>query len=314
MENPEKEKGRLSAFQPTEKNPMHQQTLRSPCLIHGIGLHSGKEASISLLPAPVDTGVVFRVHTGKRQVTIPARREFVTSTVLNTGLGCDDAEIGTVEHLLAALAGLELDNVTILAHGQEIPAMDGSAQPFVERIAEVGIQTQTAPRRFLRVLQPVEVTDGEKFARLSPSKVTTFSSGVAFPHPAVGAQSLRVELTTHSFLSELAPARTFGFEEELQALNARGLALGAGLENAVGLGRDGTVLNEGGLRYPDEFVRHKILDAIGDMFLTGYPLLGEYQGYKSGHALHLKLLRALAAHPDNWEIVPDGALREARAG
>ncbi|MEE8395486.1 MAG: UDP-3-O-acyl-N-acetylglucosamine deacetylase [bacterium] len=293
---------------------MQQQTLRSPCLIHGIGLHSGKDASISLLPAPVDTGIVFRVNTGKRQVKIPARREFVTSTVLNTGLGCDEVAIGTVEHLLAALAGLEVDNAVILTHGEEIPAMDGSAQPFVARILEVGQQMQAAPRRFLKILRPVEVTDGDKFARLAPSKVPVFSATVEFPHPVVGTQSFKVEVTPEAFVGELAAARTFGFEEELQALHARGLALGAGLQNAVGLGRDGTVLNEDGLRYPDEFVRHKILDAIGDMSLTGFPILAEYQGYKSGHTLHLKLLQALADQRDHWEIVPEKGLREARAG
>ncbi len=292
---------------------MYQQTLRSPCLIHGIGLHSGKEASISLLPAPVDTGIVFRVNKGKQQVEIPAKPEFVTRTNLNTGLGSKGVEIATVEHLLAAMAGLEIDNVVVLTHGTEIPAMDGSAQPFVSRIMEVGRQMQLAPRHYLKVLAPIVVEEGEKSAGLYPSQEQVYSCAVDFPHPVVGRQALRLNISPQIFISELAKARTFGFEEEINMLHSQGLALGAGLENAVGLGKNGTVLNGDGLRYPDEFVRHKILDALGDMSLIGHPILAEYRGVKSGHTMNLKLLQALAELPAHWEIVTDSDLPKAKA-
>jgi UDP-3-O-[3-hydroxymyristoyl] N-acetylglucosamine deacetylase len=292
---------------------MQQQTLRSPCHIHGVGLHSGQKVSISLLPAPMDSGIVFRVNEGERQVDIPARPENVVRTRLNTTVGKHGLEIGTVEHLLAALIGLSIDNVVVLTHGVEIPAMDGSALPFVSRIMEVGRQVQAAPKRYLRVTAPIGVEEDGKFAGLYPAVTPLYSFTIDFPHPVVRSQSLKLRLTPQTFVSQLAKARTFGFEEDLQRLNDQGLALGVSLANVVGLGKDGTVLNEGGLRFADEFVRHKILDAVGDLALLGYPILAEYRGIKSGHALNLKLMEALAEHPDHWEIISDSEQPEAIA-
>jgi UDP-3-O-[3-hydroxymyristoyl] N-acetylglucosamine deacetylase len=261
----------------------------------------------------MDSGIVFRVNEGERQVDIPARPENVVRTRLNTTVGKHGLEIGTVEHLLAALIGLSIDNVVVLTHGVEIPAMDGSALPFVSRIMEVGRQVQAAPKRYLRVTAPIGVEEDGKFAGLYPAVTPLYSFTIDFPHPVVRSQSLKLRLTPQTFVSQLAKARTFGFEEDLQRLNDQGLALGVSLANVVGLGKDGTVLNEGGLRFADEFVRHKILDAVGDLALLGYPILAEYRGIKSGHALNLKLMEALAEHPDHWEIISDSEQPEAIA-
>jgi len=286
-----------------QKACMFQRTLRSPCRIHGVGLHSGQYAGIKLLPAPADSGIVFRVKDGDRHVDIPARSEYVVDTTLNTTLGRDNRVVSTVEHLLAALAGLEVDNAIVVTDGHEIPAMDGSAQPFVARILEVGRKVQPVQRRFLRILEPVFVQDGDRFSGLYPSSTTTFVFSIDFDHPAIQSQTYRVQLTPQSFVSELARARTFGFIEGLEDLQEKGLARGAGVENAVGLSREGKVINAEGLRYPDEFVRHKILDAIGDLSLAGHPILGEFRGIKSGHRLHNRLLAALMAQPQCWELV-----------
>ena len=286
---------------------MYQSTLRSPCKIRGVGLHSGQCTGIALLPAPVNTGIVFRVKEGERQVDIPARSEYVVGTTLNTTLGRDEQQVCTVEHLLAALAGLEIDNAIVVTDGHEIPAMDGSAQPFVARIMEVGRKVQPALRRYLRILEPVFVQDGDRFAGLYPASTTTFVFSIDFDHPAIQTQSYRVRPTPQSFVAELARARTFGFIEDLEHLQEQGLARGAGVENAVGLSREGKVLTAEGLRYPDEFVRHKILDAIGDLSLAGYPILGEFRGVKSGHRLHNRLLGALAQQPGNWDLIAPGA-------
>lgn len=282
---------------------MFQSTLRAPCRIQGIGLHSGRQTGITLLPAPVNTGILFRVREGDRQVDIPARSEYVVSTILNTTLGRGDQQVCTVEHLLAAIAGLEIDNAIILTDGHEIPAMDGSAQPFVTRIMEVGRKVQPAQRRFLRILEPVYVQEGDRFSGLYPAIVPTFTFSIDFDHPAIQTQTYRVRLTPQTFVAELARARTFGFIEDLESLRERGLARGAGVENAVGLSREGEVINAEGLRYPDEFVRHKIVDAIGDLSLAGYPLLGEFRGIKSGHRLHSRLLACLAERQEAWDLV-----------
>ncbi|MBI3992393.1 MAG: UDP-3-O-acyl-N-acetylglucosamine deacetylase [Candidatus Lambdaproteobacteria bacterium] len=292
---------------------MHQKTLRAACDISGIGLHSGKEARLRILPAPANHGVVFRTRKLLRWVDIPARTPYVTRTTLSTSLGYAGSEVCTVEHLMAALAGLEIDNAIIELAGTEIPVMDGSAMPFVERLRAVGVKVLPALRSYLRILQPIAVTDEDRSAGLVPADRSIFTFTIDYPHPAIGHQQLSLELTPQTFVEEVAASRTFGFEEELQALQANGLARGAGLDNAVGLGRDGAILNPEGLRFPDEFVRHKILDAMGDLYLAGMPLLGEYRGVKSGHALHLKLLQALVRHHDCWDVVTLPALQKAAA-
>ncbi len=291
----------------------YQNTLRRPCQIHGVGIHSGKEVRVTLLPAAPNSGIVFRVRENGRQVEIPARAEFITRSIMNTTLGRDGLEVCTVEHLLAALAGLEIDNAIIVTEGREIPGVDGSAQPFVARLLEVGRKLQPVARRFLKVTQPVILEDGGRFAGLFPADDRIFSFLIDFNHPAIQTQSLTLRLTPQSFVSEIARARTFGFLEDLEALQEKGLALGAGLDNAVGLTRTGEVLNGDGLRYADEFVRHKILDAVGDLSLAGAPILGEFKGIKSGHALHGRLVQALLDRPGAWELVTLGSGQHAQA-
>ena len=290
---------------------MQQTTLRAPCHIYGTGLHTGKATQITLLPSPPDTGIWFRVFAGGRQVEFPATHESVIRTNLSTCLGREGLEVCTVEHLLAALAGLEIDNVVVEIEGQEVPAMDGSAQPFVARIMEVGRKVQPAPRRYIKVLAPIQVEAGDKVASLQPSVAPSYSFLIDFDNPGIQTQSLKLFLTPQTFVAQLAKARTFGFVEDLQSLQRKGLALGAGLDNAVGLDPQGSVLNPDGLRFKDEFVRHKILDAIGDLSLAGAPILAEYRGVKSGHQLNHQLLRRMVAQPEHWEIVTAGAEAQA---
>ena len=292
---------------------MHQKTLRTSCHIKGVGLHTGEETAITLMPAPVNTGVVFFVMEGGRRIEIPARQEFVVRTTLSTTLGRDGVEIWTVEHLMAALAGLEIDNCYVLVEGREIPAGDGSAQPFVSRIMESGRQIQSAPRRFIKILAPIVVEEGDKVAGYYPAVSPTLSFLIDFDHQAIQTQSHKIHLNAQTFVSQLAKARTFGFVEDLEKLKAQGYARGAELSNAVGLGKDGQVLNPDGLRYQDEFVRHKLLDAVGDLSLAGLPVLGEYRGIKSGHQFNLKLIQALAEEPGKWEIVTSELEEETRA-
>lgn len=290
---------------------MYQKTLRAPCHIYGIGLHTGKKAQFTLQPAPVDTGIVFRVISQGRQVEFPADVKSVVNTTRNTTVGRDGLEVCTVEHLLAALSGLGIDNAYIETEGPEIPAMDGSAQPFVSRIMEVGRLLQPAPRQYLKVNEPIVIEDGDKLAGLYPSLTPKFSFMIDFENPAIQTQSLEVFLSPQTFVAQLAKARTFGFLEGMEELQRKGLALGGSLDNAVGLDCEGNVLNPEGLRFQDEFVRHKILDAVGDLSLTGYPLLGEYRGIRSGHQLNIRLVEEVARNPGRWELV--SAVAEAQA-
>jgi len=292
---------------------MHQKTIRRPCEIQGIGLHTGREARIRLLPAPPDHGIMFRVGGRFGKVDIPARSEFVTSTRLSTCLGKRHRRVYTVEHLMAALFGLELDNLLVEVDGNEVPVMDGSALAFVEHLREAGFTIQPAPKRYIRVLQPITIHGEDRSASLLPSPVPLFSFEIEFPHPAINVQTKRLHLTPRSFVHEIAPARTFGFERDLEKLQKQRLARGVSLDNCVGLGRDGHVMNPGGLRFADEFVRHKILDAIGDLSLAGFPLLAEYRGVKSGHAINRKLVRALLAGTDSWEWAEAATLAQAEA-
>jgi len=292
---------------------MYQKTIRTACQIKGIGLHSGAQTSITLLPAPENSGIVFSVPRGDTQVEIPARYENVVRTTMSTTLGRDGVEIGTVEHLMAALTGLEIDNLRIVMEGPEIPAMDGSALPFISRIMEVGRKVQSAPRSYIKVLKPVVVEDGDRVAGLFPAHLPTYSFLIEFNHAAIRTQSYKVHLNAQTFVAHVAKARTFGFMADVELLKSKGLARGAGLENAVGLGPDGSVLNPDGLRYDNEFVRHKILDAVGDLSLLGYPILGEYRGIKSGHEMNLRVQKALMAHRDSWELVTANTYEAAQA-
>ena len=294
-----------------------QRTLRSPIDCVGTGLHSGVKVSLSLLPAEAGSGIRFVRKDLKSQSPIQALFDQVCDTTMCTAIGtADDGRVSTIEHLMAALAALEIDNVTIELDGPEVPIMDGSAQPFVFLIECAGIVEQKAPRRWIEILKPVEVTALGKSARLEPLGVDEacdlFAIGcdIEFDHPVIQNQSMTFEMTPQRFKSEISRARTFGFAERVEELWSRGLALGGSLKNAVVVSQD-KVLNQEGLRFEDEFVRHKILDCIGDLYLAGGPMIGRFVGSCAGHAMHNKLLRALFADPTAWRIVEDPFADEA---
>jgi UDP-3-O-[3-hydroxymyristoyl] N-acetylglucosamine deacetylase len=235
---------------------------------------------------------------------MPASAELVTETTLCTGLTCQGAKVQTVEHLMSALAGLGVDNVYVELSSAELPIMDGSAGPFVFLLQSAGIAEQNAPKRFIRITAPIEVTEGDKVARFVPYDGFKVGFTVKFDHPMIPASQSRaeVEFSTGAYIKEVSRARTFGFMRDLEYMRERNLGLGGSMDNAIVLD-EFRVLNDDGLRYADEFVRHKILDAIGDLYLAGRPILGAYEGYKSGHALNNKLVRALLAQPQSWEEV-----------
>ena len=296
-----------------------QRTLKALSRAVGVGLHSGERVELTLRPAPPDTGIVFRRIDLPQPIEVPVNAEAVTDTRLATTLSHGDVKIRTVEHLLSACAGLGLDNLYIDITAEEVPILDGSASSFVYLLQSAGIELQKAPRRFLRVLQPVEVSEGEgdelKWARLAPHHGFRLSFEIDFHHPAVDSTGQRVEFDMGSgrYTRDIARARTFAFSRDVETLRAHGLALGGGLDNAIVMD-DTKVLNEGGLRYAEEFAKHKLLDAIGDLYCVGHPLLAAYSAFRSGHALNNKLLRALLAREDAWEIVTFQNERQAPAG
>jgi len=279
-----------------------QRTLSNTIRATGVGLHSGDKVYLTLRPAPVDTGIVFRRVDLEPAVDVPARAELVTEVTLCTGLTCGNAKIQTVEHLMSALAGLGVDNCIVELSSAELPIMDGSAGPFVFLLQSAGIAEQEAPKRFIRVLKEIEVREGDKVARFTPYNGFRLGFTIAFDHPAIPARQSRAELefSTAAYVREIARARTFGFMRDLEYMRERNLGLGGSMDNAIVLD-EFRVLNEDGLRFADEFVRHKILDAIGDLYLAGGQVLGAYEGYKSGHALNNKLARALIADASAWE-------------
>ena len=281
-----------------------QRTLRNSIRASGIGLHTGRKVLMVLRPAPPNTGIVFRRVDLDPPVDIPARATNVTETTLGTTLAVGSAGVSTVEHLLSALAGLGIDNCFIELTAGEVPIMDGSAGPFVFLVQSAGIEEQGALKRFVRVRRRVEVEDGDKWARFDPHEGFRVNFEIEFDHPVFRrhSQSATMDFSTTTFLREVSRARTFGFMRDLEFLRARNLALGGTLDNAIVLD-DYRILNEDGLRYEDEFVRHKILDAIGDLYLLGHSLIGEFTGFKSGHALNNLLLRTLLADATCWEEV-----------
>ena len=287
-------------------HPFRQRSFKQRASLSGIGLHSGAKVRLTLAPAPPDSGIVF-VRAGKE---IPALAEYVVDTTMNTSVGCDGIRIGTVEHLLAALAGCGIDNARLEVEGPEIPIMDGSSEPFVALIREAGIHEQRQTRRFLLVRRAVTVTDGDKLARLSPARGKfSIDYTVDFRHPLISDQSFRLEMTERSFQKEIARARTFGFKRDVERLHKAGLARGGSLDNAVVVD-DFNILNPEGLRFPDEFVRHKILDALGDLSLIGMPVIGQLSAVKSGHALNHQLVRRVLAEADACEVVQPSAADE----
>jgi UDP-3-O-[3-hydroxymyristoyl] N-acetylglucosamine deacetylase len=283
---------------------VRQRTLRNSIRATGVGLHSGQKVLMVLRPAPPNVGIVFRRTDLEPAVDIPARATNVTETTLGTTLAAAGATVSTVEHLLSALAGLGIDNAFIELSAAEVPIMDGSAGPFVFLIQSAGIEEQSARKRFVRIRRRVEVRDGDKWARFDPYDGFKVNFEIEFQHPIFRKHGQRavMDFSTSSFLREISRARTFGFMRDLEFLRSRNLALGGTLDNAIVLD-DYRILNEDGLRYEDEFVKHKILDAIGDLYLLGHSLIGEFTGYKSGHGLNNQLLRVLLADAEAWEEV-----------
>lgn len=286
-----------------------QRTLKAPIHCNGIGLHSGTTVNMTLVPAEPDTGILFRrvdLKNGARD--IPARFDTVIDTRLCTVIGNDhNGTVGTVEHLMAALAGCGVDNAVIELDGPEVPVMDGSSEPFIFLIECAGVVEQSAERRVVRVNRPVRVDRGEAYALLEPGRRFTMAMGIDFDSQAIGRQEIFLEVSDLTFKRELSRARTFGFLHEVEAMRAAGLGRGGSLDNAVVIDGD-SILNEDGLRYDDEFVRHKALDCIGDLALAGAPILGHFKGRRTGHALNNLLLRELFSAPENYDLVPTSEL------
>ncbi|SEM73322.1 UDP-3-O-acyl-N-acetylglucosamine deacetylase [Halomonas caseinilytica] len=283
---------------------IRQRTLKNVIRATGVGLHSGKKVYLTLRPAPVDTGIVFVRTDLEPEVQIQARAENVTDTTLCTALSQDGVKVATVEHLMSALAGLGIDNAYVDVSAPEVPIMDGSAGPFVFLIQSAGIAEQEAPKKFIRIKREVMVREGDKEAIFLPHQGFKVSFAIDFDHPVFEdqKQTATVDFSTTSFVKEVSRARTFGFMRDLEHLRSNNLALGGSLDNAIVVD-DYRIVNEGGLRYDDEFVKHKVLDAIGDLYQLGHSLIGEFRGVKSGHALNNQLCRALVANPQAWEIV-----------
>ncbi len=283
---------------------LKQRTLKNAIRATGVGLHTGRKVFMTLRPAVDNTGIVFRRVDLDPPVGIPADSKIVGETMLGTTLIHGDVKVATVEHLMSAFAGLGIDNAYVDLSAPEVPIMDGSAAPFVFLLQSAGVTEQTSPKKFLRILKPVRVEQDDKWAEFRPYDGFRVNFRIDFDHPVFKThlQSSAVDFSTTSFLREVSRARTFGFLRDIEMLRSRRLALGGSIDNAIVLD-DFRVLNEDGLRYEDEFVRHKILDAIGDLSLAGCSLVGEYTGYKSGHELNNMLLRELWAQPDAWEEV-----------
>jgi UDP-3-O-[3-hydroxymyristoyl] N-acetylglucosamine deacetylase len=281
-----------------------QRTLKNSIRATGVGLHTGKKVLMTLRPAPPDTGIVFRRTDLPQAAEVVAHAENVGDTMLGTTLCRGATRVSTVEHLLGAFAGLGIDNAIVELSAPEVPIMDGSAGPFVFLLQSAGIEEQREPKHFIRIKKRLRVDEGDKWAEFSPFDGFKVNFEIEFSHPIFKrrAQKASMDFSTTSFLKEVSRARTFGFMRDLQSLRERNLALGGNLDNAIVLD-DFRVLNEDGLRYEDEFVKHKILDAIGDLYLLGHSLIGEFSGHKSGHALNNRLLRALLADPTTWEKV-----------
>lgn len=283
---------------------INQRTLKNVIRATGVGIHSGEKVFMTLRPAPVNTGIVFRRVDLEDAPEVPGFATVVGDTSMNTSLEQDGVKVSTVEHLMSAFAGLGIDNAYVDLSSAEVPIMDGSAGPFVFLIQSAGIEEQSAAKRFIRIREPVEVRMEDKWAKFEPFDGFRVSFKIDFNHPVFRSHQsfASVDFSTTSYLNEVARARTFGFMRDIEMLRERNLVLGGSMDNAVVLD-DYRVLNEDGLRYEDEFVKHKVLDAIGDLYLLGHPLIGAFSGYKSGHNLNNLLLRELLARPSAWEEV-----------
>jgi UDP-3-O-[3-hydroxymyristoyl] N-acetylglucosamine deacetylase len=289
---------------PKEQDLANQQTVASPAEVSGIGLHTGVSVNVKLLPAPTNTGIVFR-RTDLEGFLIEARAKHVARVSYATSLMKRGVLISTTEHLLSALAASGIDNVFVELDNLELPILDGSALPFFRMIAAAGLRRQRARRTFVKVLKPVEVAEGSKRIAVYPSPNLRISYRIAFNHPLIGEQSLDFAPATGDYGRDIAPARTFGFLEEVEMLRKSGLVKGGSLENAIVLSREG-IMNPEGLRFPDEFCRHKILDIIGDLALLGRPLIGHVEAERAGHAMHVSLVERLMREKGSWELVQAG--------
>lgn len=283
---------------------LKQRTLKNVIRATGVGLHTGQKVYLTLRPAPIDNGIVFIRTDIESRPEIPAKAHLVGETTLSTTLVKGGVKVSTIEHLMSALSGLGIDNAFIEVSAPEVPIMDGSAGPFVFLIQSAGIEEQDAPKQFIRILKPIRLAEGDKTVSLEPYDGFKVSYTLLYDHPVYRryTKSATIDFSSTSFVKEVSRARTFGFMHEFEELRNRNLALGASMDNAIAVG-DYKVLNEDGLRYEDEFVKHKILDSIGDLYLLGFSLIGEFKGYKSGHALNNALLRALEKSQDAWELV-----------
>ena len=298
---------------------LQQRTLQSLTRAVGVGLHSGQRVELTLRPAQPDTGIVFRRVDLAQPVDIPVQALAVSDTRLASTISAQGVKVHTIEHLMSACSGLGLDNLYVDITAEEVPILDGSASSFVYLLQSAGIQLQNAPKRFIRVLERIEVSEGQaeqmKWARLDPHEGYTLSFEIDFHHPAVDATGQRVsfDMASGRYARDIARARTFGFTRDVEMMRANGLALGGGLDNAIVMD-DYKVLNADGLRYDDEFVKHKILDAMGDLYILGKPMLTAYSAFRSGHALNNRLLRELLSRPQSFETVTFDDIRQAPRG
>ena len=287
-----------------EHTTMNQRTLKNVITVTGIGLHSGQSVDLEFNPQPINTGVVFERSDIDNHIAIPASAFLVQDTMMSSNLVFGGTRVGTVEHLLSAVAGLGIDNLLIRVSAAEIPIMDGSAAPFVDLLLQAGICEQDARKKYLKILKPVKVQSEDKWAELVPYDGFELNFEIDFDHPAFDKayQQAQLKFSTQNFIAELSTARTFGFMSDIEQLKKSNLALGGTMDNAIVMDET-RILNAEGLRFSDEFVRHKILDALGDLYLIGYPLLGRFNAYKSGHALNNSLVREILLDESNFEIV-----------
>jgi UDP-3-O-[3-hydroxymyristoyl] N-acetylglucosamine deacetylase len=290
---------------------LKQRTLSNSIRASGVGLHSGEKVNMTLRPAAKDTGIIFRRLDIEPIQQIPARAESVIDTMLGTTIAKKNASVMTVEHILAAFAGLGIDNALIDLDGPEVPIMDGSSASFIFLIESAGIEEQNASKKFLRIKKKIRVEDGEKFAEFKPYNGYRISFEIDFDHPMIKSKltKLSVDFSTLTFLKEISRARTFGFLKEIETLRSKNLALGGSLDNAI-VFDDYRILNQDGLRYQDELVRHKILDVVGDLYLMGHILVGEFNGYKSGHELNNKLILKLYTDQTAWEEIEESEITD----
>ncbi len=286
---------------------MLQRTIARPVEATGIGIHKGRPIRVALKPLDADSGILF-CHA-KHGIEIPLSVDSVVDTAMATVIGREEARISTIEHLLSAVYAYGIDNMRISVEGDEVPVMDGSAISFCLLLDEAGIRMQRTPKKVLRIKRVVAVEEGKKFARLEPSEKSSFLLDIAFPHPAIQEQSCSYHFGKQSFIEEIARARTFGFAKDIQSLQSRNLALGASLQNAIGLDSR-KVLNREGLRFDNEFARHKILDVMGDMMVTGYHIVGKYSAFASSHALNHALTKKIFEHSENYELITTKALKD----